>query len=201
MTALPVAFYLKDLSGEQPRAWRDLAGNAAEAKADREFEVSEAHARGVVEGRSAAQVEFDSVAATQAVAFEQRLATERETWVAEEGERLARMIDGGLDDIEQRVSDLVSEVLKSFVSESVRSKAVGELGDALKSMLSKGEYAKVVVSGPADLIAEVKSRLGDGTAGVSFVEADGIDVVVNADDTVLATRIGAWVAAIGDGTA
>lgn len=198
MTALPVAYYLKELSGEQPRqVWRGLLASA-EAKSDHDVELSEAHARGVLEGRAAAQVEFDSVTATRAVAFEQKLAAERQKWAADEGERLSLMISSGMADLENRISGLVSEVLRLFVGDRVRGKAIDELSQTLNTMLTKGEYAKVIVSGPVDLTTEVERRLNANLAGVTFVEADGVDLVVNADDTILATRIGAWLEAIGD---
>lgn len=198
MTALPVAYYLKELSGEQPRhVWRGLVASA-DAKSDLDIELSDAHTRGVLEGRAAAQVEFDSVTATRAVAFEQKLAAERQKWAAEEGERLSQMISSGIEDLESRISSLVSEVLRSFVGERVRGKAIDELSQTLNTMLTKGEYSKVIVSGPADLTTEVERRLSTHVAGVTFVEAEGVDLVVNADDTILATRIGAWLKAIGD---
>ena len=199
MTALPVAYYLKELSGEQPRhVWRGLVASA-DAKSDLDVELSDAHARGVLEGRAAAQVEFDSVTATRAVAFEQKLDAERETWAADEGERLSLMISSGMEDLENRISGIVSEVLRSFVGERVREKALEELSQTLNAMLTKGEYAKVIVSGPADLTTEVKRRLNADVTGVTFVEAEGVDLVVNADDTILATRIGTWIEAIGGG--
>lgn len=196
MTALPVAYYLKELSGEvSRRGGRSLAALGQDGTSDLEAQIGEAHARGVLEGRAGAQTEFGAAAVAQAATFEQRLAVERETWAAVEGARLGAAIRAGLEDIEQRISGIVSEVLKPFLGDQVRAKAALELSQALKGMLSKGDYAKITVSGPADLLNAVEQQLS-GQSGVSFVAADGADLTVSADETILATRIGAWVHAI-----
>lgn len=197
MTALPVAYYLKELSGEPSRrGGRAFEAFGPDGTSDLETQLGEVHARGVLEGRAAAQTEFGAAAAAQAEAFEQKLKSERQKWSAGEGTRLAGLIATGLEDLEQRISGLVGEVLKPFLGEQSRAKAVGELSQSLSAMVSKGDYAKITVSGPGDLLEALEAQLGSGHAGVSFVETDGADLIVSADETTLATRIGAWVDAI-----
>ncbi len=196
MTALPVAFYLKDLSADASRR-RGLGGNDAEDAADLDFRIREAHARGVLEGRAALQAEQEAGAAAQAQAFAETLAAERQAWAAEEGARLGDLLAGAIADLERRLSDLVSDVLKPVLEAEVRARAVSALSGALNDLLSKGTCARVVVTGPADLVACIEARLAAvGHAGVSFVAGTGVDVIVTADDTVLATEIGAWADAI-----
>lgn len=196
MTALPVAFYLKELSGEvSRRGGRPLAAFGHDGASDLEAQIGEAHARGVLEGRASAQAEFGAAATAQAAAFEQRLTAERETWAAAEGARLGAAIAAGLEDIEQRISAIVSDVLKPFLGDQARAKAAFELSQALKGMLSKGDYAKITVSGPADLLAAMEQQMS-GQSGVSFVVADAAELTVSADETILSTRIDAWVDAI-----
>lgn len=190
MTALPVAYYLKDLSGEAGR--RGGRGLGAEEASDLEFQLGGAHARGVEEGRAAARAEQEAALAAQAAAFEQKLAAERETWAAEQGVRFGEAIAAAFDDLERRVSHLVSEMLKPVLDEQVRLRAVTELSRALNAMLSKGGYARIAVSGPADLIAAIEARLGGAHAGLSFAPTDAIDIAISADDTILETQIGAW---------
>lgn len=194
MTALPVAYYLKELSGEvSRRGGRALGAFGHDGASDIEAQLEEAHARGVLEGRAAAQAEFSAAAEAQAAASEQKLASERQTWASDEGQRLGGLISAGLDDLEQRISNVVGEVLKSFLSEQAKDKAVTELAQSLREMVSKGDYAKIVVSGPADLIEAMEKQIDTGRGGVSFVASSGSDLTVSADETILATRIGAWI--------
>jgi hypothetical protein len=194
MTALPVAFYLKELSGETSRRGGRGFGTLGPGEAsDLDVRLDDAHARGVLEGRAAAQVEHAAAAAAQEALFEQRLVSERQTWAAEHGGLLAEQIAAAFEEIEHRVANQVSEILKPVLSEQVRLKAVEELARSLNGMLAKGEYAKVTISGPADLLARMEERLaGGGHGGLSFAAAEGADITVSADDTILATRIGSW---------
>lgn len=190
MTALPVAYYLKELNGDPSRRARGLA--AVGDGSDLELQIADAHARGVLEGRASAQAEHEAVAAAQAASFEQRLASERQKWADEQGAHLAQQIATAFADLERRISDLVSEALKPVLSEQIRIRAVADLSRVLDGLLSKGDYAKVTVSGPADLLAAMKARLAGGHSGLSFVETEGADITVRADETILATRVGAW---------
>lgn len=197
MSALPVARYLKELSGDgSRRSERLFAPPGVEEAADIELRISEAHARGVAEGRAAAEAEFAAATAAQAAGFEEKLAAERARWAEEQGATLGETCASALDEMEQRLSRTVGELLKPVLSESVRGRALEELTGVLHGMLSKGEYAKVVVSGPSDLLAAMETRLAGSHSGMSFVPSDGTDVSVSVDDTILETRIGAWIGTI-----
>lgn len=197
MSALPVARYLKELSGDgSRRSERLFAPPGVEEAADIELRISEAHARGVAEGRAAAEAEFAVAAAAQVAGFEEKLTAERARWAEEQGATLGERCASALDEMEQRLSHTVGELLKPVLSESVRSRALEELTAVLHGMLSKGEYAKVVVSGPSDLLGAMETRLAGSHSGMSFVPSDGTDVSVSVDETILETRIGAWIGTI-----
>lgn len=191
MTALPVAFYLKDLSGETSRR-RGAGLPGAEEASDLDFQLKEAYARGLSEGRAAARAEQEAAAAAQASTFDQRLAAERQTWAQEQGERLGTLVGAAFEDLERRVSDQVSDTLKPILREQIRVKAVEELAHLLNGMLSRGGYAKISIAGPADLVERLRVRVAAEHAGLSFVETAEVDVTVRADETILATQIGAW---------
>ncbi len=196
-TALPVAYYLSELSGEPPRRGaKELYARDAEASSNIEMQIAEAHARGILEARAAAQVENDAALAKQAAAFDRKLAAERERWSAEQGAALGQMITTALADIEQGISEQVGRILMPLLGEEARKRAVMLLAQSLGGMLGKGDYAKVTISGPQDLLSAVEDRLGTAHAGVTFVAAEGCDLSVVADTTILETRIRAWADAI-----
>jgi hypothetical protein len=191
-SSLPVAFYLKELSGEPARRGGRQMALGGESGSDIEVQIEEAHARGILEARAEAQVELDVAITKQAAEFDKKLATERQRWAAEQGERLAELIASELEKIEQRVSDCVSRILQPLLAEQIRSRAVDELARSLGAMLSKGEFAKITISGPQDLLSAMEARLDGSQAGLSFEVADGVELSVSADDTILETRIGSW---------
>lgn len=201
MSALPVARYLKELSGDgSRRSERLFAPPGVEDAADVELRISEAHARGMAEGRAAAEAEFAAAAAAQAAGFEDKLAAERERWAVEQGAALGERCASAFDEMERRLAHTLGELLKPVLSESIRSRAMDELAAVLHGMLSKGEYATVVVSGPPDLLATMEARLAGSHPGMSFVPSDGMDVSVSIDETILETRIAAWIGTLtGEG--
>lgn len=188
--ALPVAYYLRDLSGEPAQR--------GDGTSEMEIRVQDAHARGVLEGRAAAQAEHDADLAGQIALFEQKLAAERQRWSTEEGVHLGDLIATAMDDLERRIAEQVSRILRPVLAEEVRNRAVARLAQELSGMLAKGDYAKITVSGPRDLLDALEVRLAGGRGGLSFVAADTADLVVSADDTILETRIGAWVRALDE---
>jgi len=195
-SALPVAFYLKELSGEPARRGGRPLALGGEGASDIEVQISEAHARGILEARAEAQVEIDAAITKQAAEFDKKLATERQRWAAEQGERLAEMIALRLGEIEQGVAGCVSRILQPFLVERIRAKAVEELSRSLGAMLSKGEFAKITISGPQDLLSAIEARVAANHPGLSFEAAEGVELTVVADDTILETRMGSWGEAI-----
>jgi hypothetical protein len=194
--ALPVAFYLKDLSGDPVgRGMRGALGVGADGASEVEKRIGDAHALGVLEGRAAAQVETEKALANQAAQFERKLTAERQKWTADQGARLGDAVSKAMQDIEQGIADQVGRVLSPIVSERIRIKAVEELSLSLNAMLAKGDYAKITITGPNDLLSVIESRLNQHD-GVSFVNAESVDVAVQADETIVETRIGAWAEAI-----
>jgi hypothetical protein len=200
MTALPVAHYLRDLNGEMPRgaaSGRRLAGGDSES--DIEQRLEEAYIRGVLEGRAAAQAEYGEKIQRQTEAAEKHLKSERERWVADEASRLGTLIGDSLECIGTRVAEQVARILKPFLGEKAKQRAMEELVAALDALLLKGEYSKIRVSGPEDLISALRTHLGGRADAIAFLASErSCDVFVTADETILETRLGSWLKAIDE---
>ena len=198
MSALPVAKYLQDLSGDVSRSRGRSADMASEAAkgADAVARMAEAYGRGLAEGKAVAKAEFDERFAQQQAEFEQSLATERARWAEEEGRRLAGLLGMRLDELEATIAGQVTQILKPVFTEQVRKRAVAELASALESLMANGEFAKLTVSGPEDLLGMLSAQLNVKIGNVAFTPAPGCDLHLTVDQTVLETRIGAWVRAI-----
>ena len=190
--AFPVRHYLTEISGDPARSKDDAGRMGRDARVDAEARIEEAHTRGVLEGRSAADVEYAALLVAKDAAFEERLASERQKWAAEEGARLGELLAAGLLNVERRIGEQVGRILKPVFADEVRRAAVSALSQTLRDMLGNGAYARIVVSGPPDLLSALEARVGQVDAALSFVTSERVDLVVHADETVLETRIGAW---------
>jgi uncharacterized protein YicC (UPF0701 family) len=142
---------------------------------DLDVQIAEAHARGVLEARAAALMDQDAALAKQQAAFDQKLAAERLRWTAEEGTKIASALSDTLADVERRIADSVDQILKPLIFERVREKAMHELRDALAGLLAQGTFAKITVSGPQDLVAQIETEFGglhDIKAWADAIEGD-----------------------------
>ncbi len=131
------------------------------------------------------------------LAVETRLAAERRAWVAGEGERIAAALAAGLSEIEVRIANQVARVLKPVIAGHVQRRAVEELVQTLEALLTKGDVGRITVSGPEDLLGALRGSLEGKASNVTFAPAATADLRIEADETVLETRIAAWAAAIG----
>ena len=190
--AVPVRHYLTEIAGDGPRQ----IGNGRHGDADVQERLDEAHARGVLEARAEAERIRAAARVAREYACAEELEAERTRSPLDEAHRLSDLLGAGLREVETSLSDCVARVLRPVVSASVRRAAVESLAKTLREMLAGGSYARFKVSGPEDLVRALSDTLGTLHDAVQFETSNGVDVVVHADETVLETRIGAWIAAL-----
>jgi hypothetical protein len=116
--------------------------------------------------------------------------------VSEAGEKLSGQIASGLSSVEEKIAESVAHILKPFLIAELRRQAIDELLEAVRGLLSKGHGINLEISGPDDLIEVLRNRLPAEGAPVRFSASEGCDVRVVADQTILETRLGTWVAKI-----
>lgn len=169
-------------------------------------------ARAAAEARAAAlaEAEAERSACAQALAdaeamFATRLDTElahaRAAWCAAEGERLAGALGAGLAALEARICEGVAAVLRPFLREKARERAVESFARRVGDLLRHpGATPALTICGPADLLIALRARLPE-TAGISFAEAPGPELRVTCEDTVLETQMAAWTGGAAEGGA
>jgi hypothetical protein len=156
--------------------------------------VEEAHARGVKEGRAAAQAEAEARLEEQKRFYEQQLELERCTRVAREAEQFTQQLDTGLNALKTDIAGQTARILKPFLIEQVQRHAIDELCAALDAVLANDQGLKVEVSGPEDLLQLLREKLSERPVATEFTPAEGTDVRISAGQTILETRLAAWMA-------
>ena len=173
-----------DASGAPAHGPEALARRIAEAR-DEGFQEGRRLAEAAAEAAMAA--EGEAAAAREAA----RLDEERRRWADDEAARFADALRQGLEALEGRIADSVTDILQPFLGEAVRRKAVAELGEAITSLLTCGAPRLIAVSGPADVVEALRQTLADAPA-VELRVADTPEVSVLADPTSIRTRMQAW---------
>jgi multidrug efflux pump subunit AcrA (membrane-fusion protein) len=183
----------KDLSPlwkhQQPEPQEDIEARIAAAR-------EEAYAEGAEAARAEAAAAIDEMRG----ALEAQLAEERQKWVAEEGELLKAQLTNGLTQLQDVLADSVGHILRPFVVESLRKQMIEELVGHVASMAANPDKIAIKICGPADLLVELQSRLGEGIFAIDYEVRDGIDVQVSAAQTMIETRLKVWIDLINANT-
>lgn len=160
--------------------------------------IEDAFRRGREEGRAAGLAELEVRLEEQRQFLEKQQEIERYTWATREMDVLVEQLRLGLRDIETIIAVKAARILKPFLLERVRVQAVSELSAALESLLTKGEGIQLEISGPEDLLQLLRARLTRLGDNVKFSPSAGADIHVAAGQTILETRLAAWVAKLNE---
>lgn len=121
------------------------------------------------------------------------LSTSRQSWTQEQGDRLADLIILQMAILEETIKVSLSSVLRPLALDARRRQTLEELVGAVKTIALDGAAYKIAASGPQDLLSDLKSKLGDHARLISF-EADETqpDLRIDADNTVIESRLSSW---------
>jgi hypothetical protein len=145
------------------------------------------------DGAAEAERRFDLRRAEDRVAFDAALAERERRHNEGVATIVAEQLKAAIDEIEARISTEVSRAVARFLSGAIRDRALNELADTVRALTLHGEATRLHVSGPPALLEAVQARLAEaGFAAADLTETDAAELTVNLDDTVIATRIGAW---------
>src|SRR5439155_2902015 len=137
---------------------------------------AEAEERGRREALGVAKAEADHARAEAEVAFERRMGQERRRWTEAQADRLAGRIAEGLRDLETRLAASAARVLLPFVEASIRQTAIDDLTRTLREILADGCNTGLAITGPEDLLAMVRDRLGSDRGAIAYVVDEAADI-------------------------
>jgi hypothetical protein len=124
----------------------------------------------------------------------------RQGWAAAEGNALGEALLRAVSEVETRLAETTARVLRPFLETKIREAAVAELVTTIEAILTRDKAAQVEITGRDDLLDVVRARLA-GKVQATYASSEAGDIRVTIDQTVLETRLGAWVAAIEEAAA
>jgi flagellar biosynthesis/type III secretory pathway protein FliH len=201
LNVVPAASFLLDFSigepmptmADEPLSVPFAAAQPTTQDDDAEKEQLEAaYARGLEEGKAAAEAEAEMRLEEQKASFEQSLAATRELWCREESARLTEQITTAVDELKERIAHSAEHALRPFLAEEVRGRAVSSLHATLQEIVANSPEITLEISGPEDLLEAVRTGLSTSVATVSYVAKQSCDVQVKAGASIIETRIAAW---------
>jgi hypothetical protein len=118
------------------------------------------------------------------------------------GEEAGARIEAALGEIEARVAETVTgtvaRILGPIVSEEVLKRSIDELAVAIGEALEDADAVTIRVSGPSSLFAALAEKLGEKSKHLRHREADGIDLTVDVNGSLIETRLTEWQAIVNE---
>lgn len=170
-----------------------LKPTAEEPVDDTTERIRQAERKGREEGHASAQREFELALAAERARHEEQLATERANWAEQQGGQLAKQIETGLHELEERIAESAGRIMLPFLTEALREQMMAGLAEVFTSLLQNRQNATIRVSGPKDMLAALSNGLGDKGSSVEFVSNDAIDVSILVGETLVETQLEAWI--------
>ena len=215
MKSIPIAQYLSQLQAEnaphsiEPRLDRQasaflrpkLISTTEEAvvtppEPSIEARIVAAYERGLQEGRIEAHAEHARHEAAREADYESRQQKERREFLDGEYARLADAIGSKLDDIEERITGVLASILKPYLAER-QSKMVAEaLYENVEKLFAAGAPTLLRIHGPEKILSAMSERLSDRPVKVEYCLNEGIEAVVEADESRIETQLHSWLSSI-----
>jgi len=159
----------------------------------RSIEIDAAFARGVESGQAAARASLELTLQEQKRQFETRLTAEGRAR-EEEAAKLAAALAAGLVSVERTIANAVGRLLRPFLAARVEAQVLADLHAALAALLRREPGITLTISGPEHLLAAFRAALPE--AAISYLPNASSEIRVSSNDSILETRLGAWLAGL-----
>lgn len=200
MKPIPIAQYLNRFERveattiETPRRQSALLKPRATPEPDDPgVALHEAFERGRQEGLDAGRAELDAALARQQAEYEQRASAERDAFRAEEYAQLADQIAAGLAEIEGRIAETVAAILRPYLVQEQSQRVIQALSENLGRILSSDRPALLKIAGPEYVLNLLRDRLSKHPVQVEYSLEEGVDVTIEAQQTIIRSQLQAWV--------
>lgn len=155
--------------------------------------IATAHALGMVKGSENARAEIAQEMNDLRASHRNELETARKIWVEEASDQSIRLIGKALADLEAGISQSLHQVLAPFVGKLIPLAAMDELEKILEGALKDDFKGSLFLSGPEDLVVELKTRLQQREIDVIVEPLPGTELKARGSNFSITTRIKGWI--------
>ncbi len=159
----------------------------AELKAAFEEGYRQGHADGRAESEADGELR---IAEAQALHSEQ-LNEERQSWQRDCADVLVARFDGVAKLIERNIEERVAPLLRPWLVERLRERALRDLENAISRALIEG--AKVHIEAPSEIIQNLRERLPTEAFQIGYSDSPNADIRAHIEDTKIEANISAWI--------
>jgi hypothetical protein len=156
-------------------------------------ELAEAAERGRQSALEAARAEFAAALDLERRSWEEAEAARRIAWQATEYAIFADKIERAMAAIEDKVAAAVVRILKPFLNDERARQITKALSENLSRILSNDTPPMLKITGPQALLNVLRDKMSAHAVNVEYVPSAGVDVTIEANQTVIQSQLQAWI--------
>jgi hypothetical protein len=169
--------------------------NGDDQKPDYEAELKaafdEGYRQGHADGRAESEADGELRIAEAQTLHSEQLSEERQSWQRDCADVLVARFDGAAKLIERSIEERVAPLLRPWLVERVRERALRDLENAISRALVEG--AKVHIEAPFEIIQNLRERLPTEAFQIGYSESPNADIRAHVEDTEIEANISAWI--------
>jgi hypothetical protein len=146
-----------------------------------------------MEGLEAARAESADALSLERADWQARENARRLAWQANDMAQFADKIDGAMATIEERLAQSVARILKPFLVEERVKHITDALAENLSKILSRDTPTLLKITGPEALLSVLRDKMSSQSVAVEYVAAEGRDVTIEANQTIIKSQLQAWI--------
>ena len=165
---------------------------AAPSEAEIEARLAEAYERGRREGAIAARAEEEENIDREVAGERERAMLAQLDFQLNEYAQVAETVSAGLQEIEQRIAEVVARLVEPLVTRATADRIVEALCDNLARLRVGGSPGLIKIRGPERVLAALRERVAYLAVDVEFVADHGVEVSIEADETTIRSQLQPW---------
>ncbi|MGA2487607.1 MAG: hypothetical protein ABSF49_16690 [Roseiarcus sp.] len=165
---------------------------AVPSEAEIEARIVEAYERGRREGAAAARAEAGENLEREVAGERQRAMVAQLDFQLNEYAQIAEAVSAGLQEIEQRIAEVVARLVEPLVARATADRIVEALCDNLARLRVGGSPGLIKIRGPERVLAALRERVAYLAVEVEYVADHGVEVSIEADETTICSQLQPW---------
>jgi hypothetical protein len=171
---------------------RAASGGAPDHDAQLRTAFEDGYRQGHAEGRAEAESDAEIRLTEAGILHAEQLADEKRVWEREYADMFMSRLESVASSIEHAIEVRVAELLRPWLIERLRARALQDLEKAISRALVEG--AKVHIEAPAGIMEHLRARLPSETFQIGYSESPTADIRAHIEDTEIEVNISAWIA-------
>jgi hypothetical protein len=148
--------------------------------------------RGLAEGYAVAKAEFEQSLERERQALTEQAADERQKLLSETAAKLAADVMEAGNDLQNKIAGVAARILEPMIFNVAQKQAVTNFIDHLSSITTDVRRPVLRLTGPAELLELVRTKLGVRAIAIELRPGPEIEASITIDQVVLETQLQTW---------